>query len=136
MEDPPRHNCYFILISALIIQYLEELWIQYNSVLKVLKSLCLWTFVKRNVKWSKTINEMSRNIPGENFLGGNLPGGCSRGLFHGCEFWWVRIFRVGIPLEEIFLEPFSSYNVSILIFQKNIIKYNMAFNKKIYTLNS
>ena len=30
---------------------------------------------------------------------------------------------------------FSSYNVSILIFQKMINKYNKTFNKKIYTLN-
>ena len=31
-----------------------------------------------------------------------------------------------------FLEPFSSHNISILIFQKMINKYNKTFNKKIY----
>ena len=31
---------------------------------------------------------------------------------------------------------FSSYDVSILIFQKMIDKYNKTFNKKICTLNS
>ena len=40
------------------------------------------------------------------------------------------------PVRKIFLESFSSYNVSILIFQKIINKCNKTFNKKIYTLNS
>ena len=35
----------------------------------------------------------------------------------------------------VFLGPFSSYNVSIVIFQKIIYKYNKTL-KKIYTLNS
>ena len=47
-----------------------------------------------------------------NFLGGKSPGG------------------------GIFIESFSSYNVSILIFQKIINKYKKTFNKKKYTLNS
>ena len=69
---------------------------------------------------------MAGNIPRENFLGGNFPGGSlTGGSFLGENF----------P-GEIFIEPSSSYNVSILIFQKIINKYNMTFNKKIYTLNS
>ena len=48
---------------------------------------------------------------GGNFSGENSPGG-------------------------IFIKPSSTYNVSILIFQKIINKYNMTFNKKRYTLNS
>ena len=47
---------------------------------------------------------------GRNFSGGNFPG-------------------------VIFLEPFSSYNISILIFQKIINKYEESFNKNIYNLN-
>ena len=39
-------------------------------------------------------------------------------------------FLQGISPGRIFLEPFSSYNVSILIFQKIIKKYNKTFNKK------
>ena len=41
-----------------------------------------------SVKWRKTINEMSANIPGRNFLGGNFPGleEFSRGEFDGWEF--------------------------------------------------
>ena len=63
---------------------------------------------------------MGGNIPGENFLCGNFPGE----VFH-----W-EIFRVGFP------EPLSSYNASILIFQKIINEYNKTFSKKIYSLNS
>ena len=36
---------------------------------------------KPSVKRRKTINEMGGNIPGENFLGGNLPGGFSKNHF-------------------------------------------------------
>ena len=73
---------------------------------------------------------MGRNIPTENFLGGNFPGGIfQRGSLMGGNF------LQGISPGRIFLEPFSSYNVSILIFQKIIKKYNKTFNKKIYTLN-
>ena len=49
-------------------------------------------------------------------MGGNIPGGNFPG--------------------GIFLEPFCSYNVSIVIFQKMINKYDKTFNRKIYTLNS
>ena len=66
------------------------------------------------------------------------------------RIFWVAIFRVdfpgrslmggnfsgGIPLGGIFIEPSSSYKASILIFQKVLNKYNLTFNKKIYTLNS
>ena len=48
----------------------------------------------------------------------------------------MGISRVGISPGGIFIEPSSSYNVSILISQEIISKYNMAFNKSIYTLNS
>ena len=51
---------------------------------------------KRSVKWRKAINQMGDYYPGENFLGANFP-----------------------PGEGIFIEPFSSYNLSILI-SKNI----------------
>ena len=34
------------------------------------------------------------------------------------------------------LHNFSSYNTSILVFQKMINKYNKTFNKKIYSLNA
>ena len=34
------------------------------------------------------------------------------------------------------LHNFSSYNASILVFQKMINKYNKTFNKKIYSLNA
>ena len=63
---------------------------------------------------------MGENIPGGNFPGRNFPGGSLMGgNFSG----------------GIFLEPFSSYNVSTFIFQKIINKYKTS-NKKIYALNS
>ena len=77
---------------------------------------------------------MGGNIPGENILGGNFPGR-GRGIFQ----WGSLIcgnFSGGNSPGEIFLDPFSSYNVSILIFQRIINKYNKNFKKKIYTLNS
>ena len=80
----------------------------------------------------KKDNEMGGNIPGENFLDGKFQEG---GIFKEGA-WWVVIFRMEIPTGGIFLGPFSSYNVSIVIFQKIIYKYNKTFNKKIYTLNS
>ena len=63
---------------------------------------------------------MGGNIPRENFMGSNFPGGSLAG----------GNFLGGNSPVEIFIEPFSSYNVSILIFQKIINKYNMTFNKK------
>ena len=88
---------------------------------------------KQSLKWRKAINEMGGNNPGENFLGANF---LEVGVFQG-GVWWVGIFRVGIsPGEGIFIEPFSSYNVSILIFQKIINKYYKTFDKKICTFNS
>ena len=81
----------------------------------------------------KTINEMGGNIPGENFSGWQFSGG--EGIFQGGVLW-VGIFRVGLPPGGISLEAFSSYSVSILIFQKIINKYNKTLNKEIYTLNS
>ena len=80
----------------------------------------------------KKDNEMGGNIPGENFLDWKFQEG---GIFKEGA-WWVVIFRMEIPKGGIFLGPFSSYNVSIDIFQKIINKYNKTFNKKIYTLNS
>ena len=73
---------------------------------------------------------MSGYNPGENFLNGNFPGGISQGEFDGWEFLG-REFPRGNFHRTVFL-----YNVSILIFQKIISKYNMAFNKKMHTLNS
>ena len=65
---------------------------------------------------------MGGNIPGGNFQGKNFPGGILMdGNFPGGNF----------PGEN-FLGPFSSHNISILIFQKMINKYNKTFNKKIY----
>ena len=49
----------------------------------------------RSVKWRKTINEISRNIPGGNFLGGNFPADNFPG-----GIWWVGIFLVGSFPEE------------------------------------
>ena len=54
------------------------------------------------------------------------------GIFQRGRSWWVGIFRVGIVPGVIFLEQFSSCNVSVLIFQKIINKYNKTFNKNIY----
>ena len=65
---------------------------------------------------------MVGNIPS-----GNFPGGIFQGEVWLGEFY----FRGGI-----FLERFSLHNVSILIFQKMINKYNKTFNEKTYTLNS
>ena len=76
---------------------------------------------KQSVKWSKAINEMGENILCENFLVGSFPG---RGSFPGGSLMGGD-FSCG-----------SSYNVSILIFQKIINIYNKTFNKKKYTLNS
>ena len=61
---------------------------------------------------------MGDNIPCENFLGSNIPGGnFPGGSLMGGNFSW------GNSPVGIFLESFSSYNVSILIFQ-NIINKN------------
>ena len=76
---------------------------------------------------------MGGNIPGENFSGWQFSEG--EGIFQGGVLW-VGIFRVGIPPGGISLEAFSSYSVSILIFQKIINKYNKTLNKEIYTSNS
>ena len=76
---------------------------------------------KQSVKWRKEINEMGGNIPGENFLGSNFPGG---GSFRG-EILMGANFSGGNSSGEIFLEPFSSCNVSVLIFKRlstNIIR--------------
>ena len=52
----------------------------------------------------------------------------------------MKIFLMNINVNAATLEnssyTFSSYNVSIRIFQKLINKYIMTFRKKIYTLNS
>ena len=104
----------------------------YNSMFQKCWSLyACENLSKWSVKWGKAINEMGGKIPDENFLGGNSTGR----IFQG-GVWWVGIFRMGIPPGGISLKPFSSYDVSILIFQKIISKYNKTFNKKIYTLNS
>ena len=48
---------------------------------------------KRSVKWRKTNNEMSGNIPGKNFLGSNFMGeGFQGGLL------WMGIFSDGNSL--------------------------------------
>ena len=74
---------------------------------------------------------MGGNIPGENFLGSNYSGGgFSRREFGGWEFFGREFHRGGFP-RTIF-----ACNVSILIFQKIIIKYDETFNKNIYTLNT
>ena len=76
---------------------------------------------KRRVKWGKTINEMVGNISGENFLGCNFPGASfSWGSLMGGNFWGGNFPAGGGG--GIFLEPFSFYNVSRLIFQKIISK--------------
>ena len=62
---------------------------------------------------------MTGNTPGENFLGDIFRGGEVDGIFQGV-----------IPSGVIFLEPFSSHNVSILIFQKIINKYNKTLTKR------
>ena len=73
---------------------------------------------------------MGGNIPCEDFLAGNFPRGRGEGREGGeggrggviDEWegdWWMGIFRVGVPPGGIFLESFSSYNVSILIFWKD-----------------
>ena len=66
---------------------------------------------------------MGGNIPGENFLGSILPGG--GGFQWGV--WCVGISGVGIPPGGIFIEPSSSYNVSVIIYQ---IIYQMKINIK------
>ena len=102
----------FLPLSLILLQRLfcnskfQQCWSFY-----VCENLSKW-----KVKWRKTVNEMGGNIPGENFLGGNFP----RGNLPGGSLMGGN----------------SSYNVSILIFQKIINKYNMTFNKKIYILNS
>ena len=57
---------------------------------------------------------MGGNIPGEKFLGSNFPGG---GVFRG-EILMGGNFSGGNSSGEIFLEPFSSYNVSVFIFKR------------------
>ena len=88
----------------------------------MLKSLRCEHLPKRRVKWRKTINEIGGNIPGENFLGSILPGG----IFQS-GVWFVGISGVGIPSGGIFIEPSSSYNVSILTYQ---IIYQIKINIK------
>ena len=48
-------------------------------------------------------------------------------------FWWIS---TSVHILENSSHIFSSYNVSILIFQKMINRYTKTFNKKGYTLNS
>ena len=52
----------------------------------------------------------------------------------------MKTFQLKINLNGCTLQNsshiFSSYNVSILIFQKMINKYNETFNRKIYSLHS
>ena len=63
---------------------------------------------------------MVGNISGENFLGCNFPGASfSWGSLMGGNFWGGNFPAGG---GGIFLEPFSFYNVSRLIFQKIISK--------------
>ena len=54
--------------------------------------------------------------------------------------WRMKIFLMKINVNECTLDNFlhivSSYNVSILTFQKMIKKYNKSFHKMIYTLTS
>ena len=54
--------------------------------------------------------------------------------------WRMKIFLIKINVNVCTLQNslhiFSSYSVSILIFQKIVNKYNKAFNKNIYTLSS
>ena len=97
-------------------------------ILKVLKSLRLRRFVKTKCEerqwngWKYSRWE---------FSGWKVSGG---GYFQGGSFMGGN-FSNGNSHEGIFLGPFSSYNVSIVIFQKIIYKYNKTL-KKIYTLNS
>ena len=44
------------------------------------------------------------------------------------------LMKINVIALKNFAHIFSSYNVSILIFQKMINKYNKTFNKKTYTL--
>ena len=119
---------FFSLFLPLLLILLKRLFC--NSMFQ--KCLSLYTFVKicqnevlseerQLMKWVIIIQVRIFWVPifrGELFEGG---------------VWWVGIFRVGIPPGEgIFIEPFSSYNLSILIFQKIFNKYNKTFNKKIY----
>ena len=64
----------------------------------------------------------------------------SRWKFSGGDFPRGSLIGGNFPGENFprgtFLELFSSYIVSVLIFQKMINKYKKTFNKKIYTLNS
>ena len=73
---------------------------------------------------------MDENIPSENFLSSSFTGEIFQG-WTSMGFFWVEI-----PPGRRFLEPFSSYNWSIFIFQKIINEYNNTFDKKTYTLNS
>ena len=54
--------------------------------------------------------------------------------------WKMKIFLMKINVNLCTLENsshiFSSYNMSIVFFQKMINKSNKTFNKKIHTLNS
>ena len=86
-----------------------------NEVLSKKRQLMKWVGIRRvRIFWVAIFR-------GEIFQGG---------------VWWVGIFRVGISPGRLSLETCSLYDVSILIFQKNINKYNKTFNKRIYTLNS
>ena len=55
----------------------------------------------------------------------HFSGGIFQGEFNGWEFFGWEFLQ-----GEIFIELSSSCNVSILIFQKIINKYNMTFNKR------
>ena len=121
----PRFLIFFPLLSPLSLILLKRLFC--NSIflkcwsLYVCENLSKWS-----VKWRKTTSGMGGNIPGGDFLGGSFP----RGDFPG-ESLMDGNLCVNSPA-GIFLEPFSSYNVSLLIFQK--LSTNIRLSTKRYIL--
>ena len=113
----PSFPNFFSLLSMLSLILLKALFC--NSVLKVLKS---FTFLKicQNEVFSEE-RQLMKWV----------------GMFRVGIFRWegrlmISNFSCGNSPEEIFLEPFCSYNVFILIFQKIINKYNNFQQKDIY----
>ena len=111
-------------------------WYYLKDCLVILcfKSAEVFTFVKicqnKVLSWEKQLMKCVWIFQVRVFCVTIFLGVVLQGTFDGWEYFGCEFPR------NIFLETFSAYNVSILIFPKTISKCYKTFNKKVYTLNS